>query len=457
MSPRARRYVIGVIATGGAVLAWAMYGWNMAVTRSSMAYFAAVLLASAVKVRLPGIQGTYSLNAILAVIGIATRAFPETVVAVCGGAVVQSLWRAKRRPALIQVLFNIANLAVSLAICYLATQVLAGPGQVTFPPAVLAFAAALYFVTNTLLTSVVLAMVDGKPLLDVCGKWYLWPVSYFLAGTAVVGLLPLRGQSFDAVSWVPVIALLYLLHFFHGLSLNPHNGSGEHKSATALPIRAAVYVGVIVTLGTALLAAAGISWHSQDPLRFTGYLIATGLLSTCKVRLPRMTSTISVSFVPLIAANAELPFPEIAVLSAVAAVVQSVWNAKTRPRAVQIGFNAACLVVSSACAYGVGRLVLPQHWGTLASLAPVALVLYATNTALVAGVLCLIEARPLTTIWENCSFWTFPYYLVGAAAAGVMVTASRAAGWQESFFILPAMLLVYISYRLHVRQAVQPT
>jgi hypothetical protein len=80
--------------------------------------------------------------------------------------------------------------------------------------------------------------------------------------------------------------------------------------------------------------------------------------------------------------------------------------------------------------------------------------LYGCNTLLVASVLALIEGKPLGSAWQLCYFWSLPYYLVGAAVAGLMAATSRTVDWQASLLILPLMGLVYISYRMQLQQAV---
>jgi hypothetical protein len=82
------------------------------------------------------------------------------------------------------------------------------------------------------------------------------------------------------------------------------------------------------------------------------------------------------------------------------------------------------------------------------------LVLYGSNSLLLATVLAMVDRKPLGAVWPLCYFWSLPYYLVGAAVAGVMTATWRMADWPPSLLVLPLMGLVYISYRVHVRQAV---
>jgi hypothetical protein len=62
--------------------------------------------------------------------------------------------------------------------------------------------------------------------------------------------------------------------------------------------------------------------------------------------------------------------------------------------------------------------------------------------------------KPLGAVWQLCNFWSLPYYLVEAAVAGVMMATWRMSDWPPSLLVLPLMGLMYISYRVHVRQAV---
>ena len=78
--------------------------------RNFFIYFVLALIASVVKFRLPGISGTYSASFLVTLIGIVGFTLPETLAASCAGALVQSVWRAKQRPSIIQLLFNLANL-----------------------------------------------------------------------------------------------------------------------------------------------------------------------------------------------------------------------------------------------------------------------------------------------------------------------------------------------------------
>ena len=62
----------------------------------------------------------------------------------------------------------------------------------------------------------------------------------------------------------------------------------------------------------------------------------------------------------------------------------------------------------------------------------------------------LTEGKSLKKIWVECYFWSFPYYLVGAAIAGMIGWFNRQFGWQTSLLIVPIIYLIYRSYRLYL-------
>ena len=75
---------------------------------------------------------------------------------------------------------------------------------------------------------------------------------------------------------------------------------------------------------------------------------------------------------------------------------------------------------------------------------------FAANTLPVATIISLTEHKSLRRIWADCYFWSFPYYLVGAGVAGLVSWLNRIVEWQTSLLILPAVYLIYRSYRLYL-------
>jgi diguanylate cyclase (GGDEF)-like protein/putative nucleotidyltransferase with HDIG domain len=217
-------------------------------------------------------------------------------------------------------------------------------------------------------------------------------------------------------------------------------------------LKVRVFVGTTLVIGLCALMSGLLHRHIENPTRFMCYLILVTVAASLKVRLPGVTGTMSVVFLFLLIGILELSLAEVLLMSCAGALVQSWWHAAKRPKLVQVLFNVANLATTTAVSYYVYHTKLA---GTLQDSHPLLLAALATtffllNTGPVAIVISLTERRPVDKVWSECYFWTFPYYLVGAAIAGLISTMDRRIGWQMSLLILPVIYSIYRTYRLYL-------
>jgi hypothetical protein len=227
-----------------------------------------------------------------------------------------------------------------------------------------------------------------------------------------------------------------------------------------MPNNAKIYIGLIVALGFALLAGCLVfQAEFPDLPRYFSYLLLAVLASTLKVRLPGITGTMSVNFLFILIGIADFTLAETLTMGCLAILVQCIWRTRTRAKLVQVVFNIAALAISIAAAYQVSHfaLALARAESLSALLVLAACIFFLSNTLLVSGVLCLIEGKPLKNIWQQCYLWSFPYYLVGSAIAGIVTVSSRSIGWEASLLVLPLMYLVYTFYRLYLERVAPRT
>src|SRR5690349_17788750 len=196
-----------------------------------------------------------------------------------------------------------------------------------------------------------------------------------------------------------------------------------------MPAKAKIYIGLIVGLGFSLLTGC-LVFQAQFPNlpRYYSYLLLAVLASTLKIRLPGITGTISANFLFIVIGISDFTMAETLTMGCTAILVQCVWRTKSRPRLVQVIFNVAALALSIGAAYQVAHFIvaLARRESLSALLVQAACIYFVSNTMLISGVLCLMEGKPLKQVWQQCYFWTFPYYLVGSAIAGVVTVSSRA-------------------------------
>ena len=92
----AKTYIYGVIGAGGLVLACSLAGGSQTAPWVWAVFTALAVLASAVKLRLPGMEGTWSLSFLFLFYGVAHLSLAETLVAGCAGAVAVGMAQAAR-------------------------------------------------------------------------------------------------------------------------------------------------------------------------------------------------------------------------------------------------------------------------------------------------------------------------------------------------------------------------
>jgi hypothetical protein len=217
--------------------------------------------------------------------------------------------------------------------------------------------------------------------------------------------------------------------------------------------RAKIFVAATFGAGVVVLATSMAQWSSPDLLRFAVYLFLGVVAATLKVRLPGLTSNISASFVFVLIGVADFSLAETLVVGCTAALVQSLWKVKS-PKLIHALFNVTSWAVSIELTYWLSHRLVAATPGALVVLLPfAAFVFFLTHTGFVAAIVSLTTPISFKSIWHDYYFWTFPYYLVGAAIAGAFTLASRTAGWRVSLAVLPLMYLVYACFRLHVKRA----
>ena len=217
-----------------------------------------------------------------------------------------------------------------------------------------------------------------------------------------------------------------------------------------MPTGTKLYINSIIVVGLSVLAGC-LLFERQltDPGRYFGYLLLACLASTLKIKLPKLTGTMSLNFLFILIGVAELSISETVMLGSIAALIQCLWKPRKRPAAIQVLFNISTIAVGIAVSFSVSH-ALVREANLLVLLVVAVCAYFVLNTGMVSLVLSLIEEKPLSEVWRQCYLWSFPYYLVGAAIAGAIVFSNRTVGWKPSLLMLPLMYLVYSYYRLYL-------
>ncbi|HLB87762.1 MAG TPA: hypothetical protein VJK29_08920 [Terriglobales bacterium] len=223
-----------------------------------------------------------------------------------------------------------------------------------------------------------------------------------------------------------------------------------------MPSLAKAYIATIAALASAVLIVLASRWNPESLGHFVLFFALAMLASAMKIRLPGFKTTISTNFVFILIGIALFSFGETVLVGLGGALVQSLWKTQQRPKLVQVLFNTACLTVCTAATFWAshGALAMLSLNSLAAMMVLGACVYVVMNTGLVSLVISLAEGRSLRELWSSCYEWTFPYFLVGAAVAGLGSAAGHGANWGVTLLVVPAMYFVYVYYRMHIVRAV---
>lgn len=232
--PRTAKIYIGlIICAGTAVLLFAAGTWTSANLPQFLILTGLAAVASALKVRIPGLESTLSPNFLFLLLAMLCCSFSELVVMTLVAALVQSLWWAKN-PRLVQVAFSAAALILSASAAFASTRLFLGANASHAPLVFAIIAGTLYLPLNTALISAVIALVEGRQVLQVARTCYENVFPYFMGGIAFAGMV--GGAFAQSAIWqgAAVLFPVVVLGYLYSLSRVPSSaGASSHKLSKA--------------------------------------------------------------------------------------------------------------------------------------------------------------------------------------------------------------------------------
>ena len=213
---------------------------------------------------------------------------------------------------------------------------------------------------------------------------------------------------------------------------------------------ARLFIAAMATAAVGCFALSFTRAHSVDQVKFICYMAAALLASPLKVSLPG--GTLSVNFLFTLLSIQELSLPEVLLIGMVSTLGQFYWKPARRVQAVQLIFNLSQVTVSATIAYGAYQLISTYvlHGRGPLALVGAVITLFTVNTLATSTIIGLTEDKRILKVWTDSYLWAFPYYMVGAAIAGLVSFLNRIIGWQSSLLVLPPVYLIYRSYRIYM-------
>jgi diguanylate cyclase (GGDEF)-like protein/putative nucleotidyltransferase with HDIG domain len=232
MKAAPRLFITIVVVCGLIVLCYTVVAHGKSQNPIKFAcYMVIALAASRLKVNLPGIAGSMSVNFLFVLLGVLELSFPETMALGCAAIVVQCLGRD--RPSPIQIAFNVCSTALAIAAAFAGYRYLLAHSVLNNPSTLLFLAACVYFVANTLPVSVIIALTEGQSLRRIWLECYFWSFPYYLVGAGVAGMMSWLHNFADWQTSLLTLPVVYLIYRSYRLYLAKLEDEKRHVEEIA--------------------------------------------------------------------------------------------------------------------------------------------------------------------------------------------------------------------------------
>jgi signal transduction histidine kinase len=207
-------FFVALVSTAGlltAAFTLANVQWWSGNTFQFIFYLVVAIVSSRLKVTLPGVHGTLSVNFIFILLSVVELQPADTVVISCTATLAQCLLAAKVRPKLVQLAFNLGNAALCGFLC---NVVYAAPMLRKLDssmPVLLFWASASYFLANTWMVSAIIALTEKKHPFRVWMENFFWTGPQYIFGAGLVGAIHLCNRQLGWQYAVLAFPGIYLL------------------------------------------------------------------------------------------------------------------------------------------------------------------------------------------------------------------------------------------------------
>jgi diguanylate cyclase (GGDEF)-like protein/putative nucleotidyltransferase with HDIG domain len=231
MGLTARAFIAAVVLCGTSVLTFTVLHGTSRDPVKFVSYLAIALVASRMRVNLPGITGTMSVNFLIMLLGVLELSFSETMALGCAAVVVQCIDR--ERPVPLRVAFNVCSTALAIAATFAVYRNPLLHRMVANPSTLLFLAASVYFVSNTLPVAAVISLTENKSLRKIWAECFLWSFPYYLVGAGIAGLMNWLNTYSDWQTSLLILPVVYLIYRSYRLYLGKLEDQKRHVEEIA--------------------------------------------------------------------------------------------------------------------------------------------------------------------------------------------------------------------------------
>src|ERR1035438_4522578 len=232
---KARLYWLAAMAAGVLVIVCAASSWNVGQENlwKFALYMVAAVVTSFLKIKLPGVVGTLSMNYMFIVVSLLELQLESAVLIGISSVMAQILIRPKVKPTWEQVVFGVFTIPVVILV---SSRVGGLPFfariDATGSLALLS-ASMVYYLSNTGIVGTIISLTTSKSLVRVWRDSFLWTYPQYLVGGALAGAIHLINRF---LPWQVLLLIgppIYLVYRSYTLYLGRVDEQQKHLAEMA--------------------------------------------------------------------------------------------------------------------------------------------------------------------------------------------------------------------------------
>ena len=219
-----------------------------------------------------------------------------------------------------------------------------------------------------------------------------------------------------------------------------------------MPVRAKILVALVLAAGVFSLGGAALHPGSRW-IAFSLFLAAALLSSGFKVKRPSGSGSMSMNYLFIFLGIVQLSILQSCLIAALSVAAQCRIKKLAWFPVMQVVFNVANTVYSTAAAAAVHQLLMSRHVPAAVAMALAATAYFLCNTVPVALAIAWSQGASAADLWTQEFRWFLPFYLVGAALAVAGDLISVRFGWATAALLLPVAYTMFRAYNAQVEQS----
>src|SRR6266700_2211092 len=227
--PKSAQFFVGAVAAVSLVpVISGGLRWQAHNLLPMLSLLAATVLTSKMKVKLPGLTGTMSVNLPFLLLAVAKLNLLEASMVAIAAGLAQCLGGTSR-PQPVQVVFNVCNLVNAVAVAYVVFHNSGIEGKLTTTALWTVVAAVMYFLANTVPVAAVIALSENQKVARIWYEFFLWTFPYYVMGTGVAVIVA-SVQTAAFLALLPTAAVAYGVYRSYALYASRAEGASPQRS-----------------------------------------------------------------------------------------------------------------------------------------------------------------------------------------------------------------------------------